>query len=128
MDEIDSQRWRAGLAQLDCARELLDAVGIGAARQRLDLELELTPRLARVLLDASRAVYEVECRRLADAAADGVHLPQRSTPALRSFIVDIEQRAGAGAKDLKPLLEASEKRAPRSARGAEAEDRSERQG
>jgi hypothetical protein len=113
MDEVNTERWRAGLAQLDCARELLDRVGVSAGSGDFDLYLELTPRLARLLLDALRAVYDVEVQRLADAATDRVHLPLREIPTLRNFIADTERRLGKAAKHVEPLLDASEKRTPR---------------
>jgi hypothetical protein len=113
MDEVDIDTWRAGLAQLDCARALLDEIGVTAGSDAFDLNLELTPRLGRLLVDALRAVYDTEVQRLADAAADHVYIPLREIPTLRNFIVDTEQRLGRAAKALKPFLDASEKRAPR---------------
>jgi hypothetical protein len=121
MDEIDTNRWRAGLAQLDCARALLNEIGVVAGSDAFALNLELTPRLGRLLLDALRAVYDVEVQRLADAAADHVHLPLRKIPTLRNFIADAEQGLGRATKALKPLLDSSEKRTPRSVKIADRE-------
>lgn len=115
-DDVDSDRWRTGLAQFDCARELLDTVGISPGSGDFDLTLELTSRLARLLLDALRAVYDVEVQRLANAATDHVQLPLRQIPTLRNFILDTERRLGKTATRLEPLLNASEKRAPRTVR------------
>jgi hypothetical protein len=116
MDEVDTDRWRAGLAQFDCARELLGGVGVTAGSRDFDLNLELTPRLGRLLLDALRAVYDIEIQHLANAGADHVNLPLREIPTLRNFIVDTERRLGRAAKGLEPLLDASDKRTPRTVR------------
>lgn len=115
-DDVDSDRWRTGLAQFDCARELLDTVGISAGSGDFDLTLELTSRLARLLLDTLRAVYDVEVQRLANAATDHVQLPLRQIPTLRNFILETERRLGKTATRLEPLLTASEKRVPRTVR------------
>jgi hypothetical protein len=113
MDEVDAERWRIGLAQFDSARELLDMVGVSSGSDDFDLNLDLTPRLARLLLDALRAVYDMEVHRLANAASDHVQLPLREIPALRNFILEAERRLGKTATRLAPLLDASEKRTPR---------------
>jgi hypothetical protein len=116
-DEIEPDRWRTGLAQLDRSRELLLRVGVAARPDDVDLDLELTtPPSARLFLDALRAVSDIEVQRLASAATDQVHLPLRQIPVLRNFLVDAEQRLRKMAKNMQPLLDASEKRTPRSVR------------
>jgi hypothetical protein len=83
-DAVNTERWRAGLAQLDGARELLILVGVSAVSGDIDLNLEVaTPRSARLLLDALRAVYEVEAQRLVNAATDHVQIPLRDIPEAR---------------------------------------------
>jgi hypothetical protein len=114
VDEVDTDRWRTGLAQFDCARELIDRIGVTAGSSKCDYTLELTAaRSGRLLLDALRAVYDVEVQRLAHAAGDHVQLPLRALPTLRNFIVDTERRLGRATKGVEPLLDASEKRTPR---------------
>jgi hypothetical protein len=114
LDEVNLERWRAGLAQLDCARELLNVVGLSASAGDSDLNLALTtPRSARMLLDALQAVYDVGLQRLADAATDHVHLPLREIPVLCNFIVEVERQLGRTTKRRQPILAASEKRTPR---------------
>jgi len=113
MDEVDAERWRTGLAQFDCARELLDRVGVTAGSGDSDFYLELTSRSGRLLRDALRAIYNLEVQRLADAASDGVPLPLREIPTLHNFILEIERGLGKTTKSLGPLLDASEKRTPR---------------
>lgn len=112
MDEVDAERWRTGLAQFDCSRELLETAGLSSGSGDFALTLELRPRSARLLLDALRAVYDVEVQRLANAATDGVTLPLREIPTLRNFILETERRLGKEASRLEPLLDASEKRSP----------------
>lgn len=111
--EVDHARWRTGLAQLDYSRELLDKIGVSAGSGDFDLSLELTPRLAQMFLDGLRAVYEIEVQRLADAATDHVHIPLRSIPTLRNYIIDTERQIGNAAKHIQPYLDACEKRQPR---------------
>jgi hypothetical protein len=117
--EADHERWRVGLAQLDCARELLGAVGVTAGSGDFDIDLEVeSPRAARMLLDALRAVYNVEVERLADARNDRVHIPLREVPVLRNFIVDVERQLDRAAKRQIPILDAFQKRTPRSVKFA----------
>jgi hypothetical protein len=113
MDEADAERWRTGLAQFDCARELLDRVGISAGTGDFDLYLQLTSRSGRLLLDALRAVYNTEVHRLANAATDHIALPLRELPTLRNFIVKTERQLGKTATRLEPLLDSADKRTPR---------------
>jgi hypothetical protein len=115
VDEVDRSRWRAGLAQFDCARELLNMVGISASPGEAGLDIDLTsPRLARMFRDALRAAYDVEVERLASAESDQVLLPLEEVPALRNFIVDTERQLEKATARLQPYLTASEKRKPRS--------------
>jgi hypothetical protein len=116
LDEVDVDKWKAGVAQFDDARELLDRIGVTVSSYDSNFLLELTPRLGRMLLDALRAVYDAEVQRLANAANDRVQLPLRAIPKLRSFIVDTERRLGRAARNLAPHLAASEKRPPRRAK------------
>ncbi len=78
------------------------------------MTLELTPCLARLFLDSLRAVYDVEVQRLANAATEHVRLPLRQIPTLRHFITDAERQLGKPAPCVNSLLDASEKRIPRS--------------
>lgn len=112
-DEVDAEKWRTGLAQFDGARGLLGVVGISAGSGDFDLNLELTSRSGRLLLDALRAVYDVEVRRVANATTDHVQLSLREIPALRNFILETERRLGKTVTRLEPLLDASERRTPR---------------
>jgi hypothetical protein len=115
--EPDPTRWCAGLAQLDCARELLSAVGLSPGSGDVDLIIEVeSPRMAQMLLDALRAVYEVEVERLANATAEQHQNHWREVLILRNFIVDVEQRIARAAKRQMPILDLPEKRAPRSVR------------
>jgi hypothetical protein len=116
LDEVDADRWRAALAQLDCARDLLEVIGVKASAGESDLSLELTPRSGRLFLDALQAVYDTEVQRLTNAEGDHIYLPLRSIPALRNFIVDTERRLGRTTKGLEPLLDPNEKRKPRTVR------------
>jgi hypothetical protein len=116
MDEVDAEKWRTGLAQLDCAREVLNRVGVSAGAGDRDVTLELTSRPARLLLDALRAVYKVEVERLADAATHHVELPLREIPSLRNFVLETERRLEKTATRVEPLLDVSEKRRPQSVR------------
>jgi hypothetical protein len=117
LDEVNLERWHKGLAQLDCARDLLNVVGLSASSADLDLNLALTtPRSARMLLDALRAIYDVEVQRLADAATDHVHLSLREIPILRNFIAEVERQLGRTTKRLQPILDAREKRTPQPVR------------
>lgn len=113
-DVVNRERWRAGNAQLDCSRDLLDRVGVGHDPRDFDLHLELSAPGARMILDAMRAIYEVEVQRLADAAAERVHLPLREVPTLRNFVVDAEKQLGRFAKRQHRILDVDEKRSPRS--------------
>jgi hypothetical protein len=117
-DILDRERCRAGLAQLDCARDLLERVGLASppSGDDRDVTLELSPAPARMVLDSLRAVYDVEVRRLADASTDRVHLPLRDLPQLRNFVVDAEKALRRAAKRQERFLEAHDKRQPRSVR------------
>jgi hypothetical protein len=111
----DPKRWRMGLAQLDCARELLRTVGISADSDDRDLDLEVaSTQTARVLLDALQSIHTVEVQRLRDVAAtQQVEIPLREVPILRSFIADAERQLARATKQ-SSILNASDKRTPRS--------------
>jgi hypothetical protein len=112
--EVNPDRWRAGLAQLDSSRQLLEMVGVAAGSGELDVTLDdLAPRLARLVLDALRAIYDIEVQRPTD---DLVEDRDRFLPTLRKLILDTERRLGRAARRLEPLLEPSEKRTPRTVR------------
>jgi hypothetical protein len=114
MDEIDLQRWADGLAQLQRAQSLLETIGVAAGSDEFDISLDdLTPKLARLVRDALRAIYDVEVRRLADAAEERVQLPMRAIPTLRNFLVDTDRRLSRAAKRVEPLFDPSERRTPR---------------
>jgi hypothetical protein len=115
MDEADRERWNAGLTPLDCARELLSAVGICARAGECALILGVaSPRLARMLLDALRAVCDVKIVGLGNTLADRVAIPVQEVPNLRSFIAGAERRRCGATKRQPPLLGTPDKRAPRS--------------
>lgn len=114
MDEVNPDSWRAGLAQFDSSRQLLEMVGVAAGSGEFDVSLDdLAPRLARLVLDALRAIYDIEVQRPSDDPAEG---RDRLLPTLRTLIVDTERRLGRAARGLEPLLEPSEKRTPRTVR------------
>jgi hypothetical protein len=77
MDEVDPERWRSGLAQFDCARSLLERLGVSDDPGDSDRFLEVSPREGRLLLDALRASYSAEVHRLANAESDHFALPLR---------------------------------------------------
>jgi hypothetical protein len=112
LDEVNLERWRVGLAQFDCARSLLDRLGMSDGPGDYDFYLELSPRAGRLLLDALRATYKAEVHRLANES-DRVALPLHEIPALRNFILETERRLGKTTTHLEPLLDSSEKRSPR---------------
>ena len=114
VDVVDKERWRDGNAQLDCSRDLLNRIGVAPGPGSFDLNLELSTPAARMLLDAMRAIYDVEVQRLADAATDRVHLPLREVPTLRNFVLDADKRLGRFAKRQKRFLDEHDKRRPKS--------------
>jgi hypothetical protein len=117
-DVLNQERWRAGLAQLDCARDLLGRIGLAppvSGRDR-DVTLEVSSAHARMLLDALRAIYDVEVNRLVDASTDRVHLPLRDLPKLRNFVVDVEKTLRRAARRQERYPDAPDKRQPRSVR------------
>lgn len=126
-DVVNQERWRAGVAQLDCARDLLGRIGLAppASGGDRDVTLELSSAPARMLLDALRAIYDVEVRRLADASTDQAHLPLRDLPKLRNFVFDVEKTIRRTARRKEPFLDARDKRQPRSVRIATRDGNSE---
>ena len=124
-DVVNHEAWRAGLAQLDCARGLLGRIELAPRLTDRDVTLELSPASARMLLDSMRAIYDVEVQRLSEAASDCIHLPLRDVPTLRNFVVDAEKRLGRIVKRQARFLGKSDKRSPRSVRARRPVDSSE---
>jgi hypothetical protein len=117
MDEVDPERWRTGLAQFDTARQLLEMVGVATGSGDFDMSLDdLAPGLARMVLDALRAIYDIEVQCAANAAEERVQPSSRTIPTLRELIIRTERRLGRAAKRHEPLLDLSEKRTPRTVR------------
>jgi hypothetical protein len=112
---VDLERWYAGVAQLDCARALLDSVGIcsGPAGDS-DVVLDVTPaHAARMIVEALQVVYTSELQRFTSASADRVHLPLRDIPELGRFADRTERRLTSAVARSEPILSKLEKRTPR---------------
>jgi hypothetical protein len=86
--------WRDTLKRFDEARALFEVVGLADEREPVDLELDLN-RWQHVLPRLIESAYDVELRRLQDAAAEGFKLPMLDIPALRSLVEELREKVGA---------------------------------
>ena len=117
--EIEQRLWRVALTHFDAARELIDALEARSGAHRRDVALTPSAGGARVMIDALRAIYEVEAQRLRNAEAAQVYLPMREIPALRAFIVELEKNLAPTATAPDPLLGQCAKRTPQSVKHAD---------
>jgi hypothetical protein len=70
---------------------LFDQIGLENRSDQPDLEVDLR-RPAPLLLKVLETQHRIEVQRLQDAAADGVHLPQRDVPELGALVSLIRQK------------------------------------
>ena len=112
---ISPETYTAAASRFDAAKSLFEAIGFTDETLQQDIELDLRtwPRLLVKVLEEQ---YDAEVRRLQDAEADGVKLPLRNIPALRTLAAELRTKAGAPprGKQRRSFLERS--RAARSRR------------
>lgn len=121
---IDRRAWELAWARLVDAHALLEELGVDDEPGGVAVKLNVGPGSARVLLDALRAIYEVEAGRLREAQAQRVHLASREVPVLRKFIIEAEQELAAVAA-APSSVGSWEKRTPQTVKGPHADEADE---
>jgi len=92
--ELDPETYNLALARLQCATALLDQIGLENRTDEPDAEVDLSSS-SHLLLRALETQHRIEVQRLEDAAADGIHLPQRDVPELGALVSLVRQKASA---------------------------------
>ncbi len=92
--DLDPETYSAALARLWPATAVFELIGLEDQSDQPDVEVDLSSS-ARLLLKALETQHRIEVQRLQDAAADGVHLPQREVPELGALVSLIRQKTCA---------------------------------
>jgi hypothetical protein len=91
---LDPNTYHKAVVRFNETQALFEAIGLTDELQppaNLTLDLDCWPRL---VLRALESQYAIELMRRQDAVAEGVELPMRDLPALKTLIADIRKMVG----------------------------------
>jgi hypothetical protein len=88
---IDPDTWPQVLNRFDCARSLLETIGVVDSPEQCDIVIDLRrwPALLRKVLETQ---HQTEIRRLRDSEADGFRIPPRDVPELGRLVEEVRKR------------------------------------
>lgn len=94
---IDPDIWQQALERFDCARSLLETIGVLDDPEQHDIVVDLR-RWPRLLLKVLENQHQNEIRRLRDSEAEGFAPSLRDVPELGLLVEEVRKRTGAAPK------------------------------